>query len=73
MLKHGTHAVGQVLEFAVCRGCFTADAVDCIVQSALEEDKPPAPPVLADHPGIPPRLSVAGVSLQAYDALLERK
>lgn len=72
MLKHGTQAVGQALESAVRRGCFTADAVECIVQSALDEDKPPAPLTLADHPGIP-RLSVAGVSLQAYDALLERK
>jgi hypothetical protein len=42
------------------------------VQSALDEGKLPAPLALADHPGIP-RLSVAGVSLQAYDALLERK
>lgn len=72
MLKHGTQAVGQALESAVRRGCFTADAVECIVQSALDEGKLPAPLALADHPGIP-RLSVAGVSLQAYDALLERK
>jgi hypothetical protein len=38
----------------------------------LNEDELPAPLALADYPGIP-RLSVAGVTLQAYDALPERK
>ena len=72
MLQHGTEVVGQAVEFALRRGCFTADAVECILQSALSEDKPPAPLTLEEHPDVP-RLSIPAVSLQAYDALLERK
>jgi transposase len=72
MRKHGVQVVGPALEAAVQRGCFTADAVECILHSLMEADPPPAPLALAHYPSIP-QLVVPAANLQAYDRLLERK
>lgn len=69
MRADGTEVVGQALELAVRRGCFSYDAVACIAKALAQDPKLPAPLSPEAHPNIP-RIPPSRVNLEEYDTLL---
>lgn len=71
MHQAGIEVVGQALELAVRRGCFSYDAVACITRALTEDPERPAPLSSERHPHLP-HIPPTTVNLGEYNALLAR-